>query len=69
MLSHESLVGSPSSSIKSSYSNIVTVLAIGRLHNARRLARVLLADPLAPESAREKHLTDEDQDGRPILLR
>lgn len=36
----------------------------------RRLVKVLLADPLAPEPQWEQHLSSlEDNDGRALLLR
>ena len=46
------------------------VLGLNGFHGPRRLARVLLADPLAPEQQWEKQLTaDDDLDERAILLR
>ena len=51
------------------YANGRLVLGINGLNGARRLARVLLADPLATESPWEKQLMDGDQDERAILLR
>ena len=46
------------------------VLGLNGLNGVRRLARVLLADPLAPESEWERQLTDhDDKDERAFLLR
>ena len=46
------------------------VLGIEDQAGARRLARVLLADPLAKEPPWEKELLDtDDADGKALLLR
>lgn len=48
----------------------VIVLGVGGQRGARRLARVLLADPLRPEAEWEKQLVDGDEaDGKGLLLR
>ncbi len=47
-----------------------TVLGLNSQNGARRLARALLADPLALEPAWEKQLTEtEISDGKALLLR
>ena len=49
---------------------IIEVLSSDDQTGARRLVRVLLADPLAPEAEWEKKLLDvDDTDGRALLLR
>lgn len=49
--------------------NIRVVLGLNGQHGPRRLARTLLADPLASEQHWEKQLTADDYDERAILLR
>ena len=44
-------------------------MSVSGLDGARRLARVLLADPLAEEAEWEKQLVDTNHDERAILLR
>ena len=45
------------------------VLGLSGHNGPRRLARALLADPLASEQQWEKQLTADDDDERAILLR
>ncbi|KAL8793316.1 MAG: hypothetical protein Q9195_004093 [Heterodermia aff. obscurata] len=47
----------------------IAILGVNGTHDARRLARILLADPLDAEPAWEKQLAKTDNDERAILLR
>jgi len=48
----------------------MAVLSLDGFQGARRLARVLLADPLASETPWERRLLEEEAtDGRALLLR
>ena len=49
--------------------NSRAVLGLNGHNGPRRLARALLADPLALEQQWEKQLTADDNDERAILLR
>lgn len=52
------------------YSNTKTVLSLNGFEGAKRLARLLLADPLASETPWERRLLEEEgTDGRALLLR
>lgn len=51
-------------------SNTKTVLGLDGFKGVKRLARLLLADPLASETPWERRLLEEeDVDGRALLLR
>ncbi|KAF2841329.1 hypothetical protein M501DRAFT_1000500 [Patellaria atrata CBS 101060] len=47
----------------------IAILSLGNPTIARRLARLLLADPLGPSSRWEDLITQEKDDGRSLLLR
>ena len=49
--------------------NDTAVLGVTGYNGPRRLARALLADPLASEQRWEKQLTADDTDERAVLLR
>lgn len=52
------------------YADTGTVLSLDGIQGARRLAGVLLADPLASESPWELRLLEQEgNDERPLLLR
>jgi len=70
MRSRELLVGLYAEADSDDYSNTMIVLSLDGFQGAQRLARVLLADPLASETPWERRLLKEDgTDERALLLR
>lgn len=69
MLSLASLAGFSLMTADDGLANSRPVLGLDGHNGPRRLARALLADPLASEQQWEKQLTADDNDERALLLR